>query len=143
MSGDESQSYKLESPALDADTLKYLKDYEGVSAEETNALRQMSQLFKITGEKTDQRDAAGNPIYSNISGREFVGYRDRSGKNIDALVAKFNDWRTKQSKTAIAHNEYVQMTSDRPGRGATILTPLSSPDKKTVLGANTSGTVLG
>lgn len=130
MSGGESDSYSLESPKLDAGTLAAIKDYAIVDPEGAKKLRLQSQLFKV----------------SDGGDKQFVGYRygGFQDQSIDELVAKFNDWRKKQSDTAEAHNQYVQMTNDRPGRGSTILVPQAGPASKTVIGDwNPGGTVIG
>lgn len=47
----------------------------------------------------------------------------------------FNDWKDKRAKTNAEYVQYSNASKAKPGRSATILTPMSGPEGKTVLGS--------
>jgi hypothetical protein len=66
-------------------------------------------------------------------------YFDRSGQEVDARkavdsLAAFSNWKSSRAKTNKEYLDYVDKKKSQPGRSATILTPMSGPEGKTVIG---------
>lgn len=79
------------------------------------------------------------------NGGNSTGYFSASGENIDQLTADFNSWKAKRNKTSSAHDEYLKLSKQSPGRKATILVPEKPMTPNTILGGppSTGKTLLG
>lgn len=78
---------------------------------------------------------------TSINGR----YYSADGRDVTDTAGGFLDYLRQRDKSKREHEQYVKEKEDRPGRSATILTPMSGPESKTLLGQSTnpSRTVLG
>jgi len=68
-----------------------------------------------------------------------------NNENVTSIAGAFQAWKEKFLKTKADHEAFVKLSKEAPGRSATILTPMSGPESKTLLGATNPAakTVLG
>jgi len=81
--------------------------------------------------------------YTNAQGQQYQADVNANGQigasgSISRLVDDFQKYYKNKN-----YLDYVDTAKAKPGRSATILTPYSGPDAKTLLGASNSKTVLG
>lgn len=83
----------------------------------------------------------GNKIYRK-DGRIFGG---SITNDITDIYRSFSEYLQRRDQANQERAEYIQKKSEQPGRSATLLTPYSSPEAKTLLGSqsNPSRTLLG
>jgi len=77
-------------------------------------------------------------------GGTYWGYLDQSGANIDSIVSSFTTWAGQTSTARKDWKSYVDLKTDRPGRGQTLLMPEQSAAVPNLLNAGSSKkTLLG
>ena len=94
----------------------------------------------------DEYGKSGGDI-SNLQGltqrKDTGGYISQYGTDVSDRYKLFRDWVGSRDAGAKKYEEYLSRKQARPGRDATILTPMSTPEQKALLGEAPTKTLLG
>lgn len=98
-----------------------------------------------SGKRTRTASAGWLPDLLGAGPGQSESMVSSSGEDVSSILTAFQEWQKKFKKSEKEHEEYVKLSQDHPGRSATILTPMSGPESKSILGApiSNSKTVLG
>lgn len=110
-----------------------------------------SEEFKTFAAQDAKSAATLSRFRYETNGTETRGFFKSDGGKVaqgvwQPAMDKFRAFTQAQGDMKQAHEQYVKMANAKPGRQSTILTPMSGPESKTLLGADMSAygkTVLG